>query len=281
MQLTPEESRANEEALQRAVLTLWQTRMLRMSKLSVLDEVENGFEFYDYTFLRELPHLYAGLEDLLASKDARFADTELPSFMRMGSWIGGDRDGNPFVTATVLEKLWMQATRALKFYLDELHTLGSLSMATLLVKVSPELVALAERSPDHSPHRADEPYRLAVSGIYARLAMTLKNLLGLDPVIPCLRHCACLCDCGRLVADLDIIHQSLQANGSGRYYPWPFASLASRRACFRFLLSTDRSTPKFRCTRTRCRRVVTLQRIPSRLFVLERRSAYGNLDWRN
>ena len=63
-------------------------------------------KFYDYTFLRELPHLYAGLEDLLASKDARFADTELPSFMRMGSWIGGDRDGNPFVTATVLEKLW-------------------------------------------------------------------------------------------------------------------------------------------------------------------------------
>ena len=216
MQLTPEESRANEEALQRAVLTLWQTRMLRMSKLSVLDEVENGLSFYDYTFLRELPHLYAGLEDLLASKDARFADTELPSFMRMGSWIGGDRDGNPFVTATVLEKtLVMQATRALKFYLDELHTLGSqLSMATLLVKVSPELVALAERSPDHSPHRADEPYRLAVCGIYARLAMTLKNLLGLDPVIPACGIAPAYSTAEELVADLDIIHQSLQANGS-------------------------------------------------------------------
>lgn len=216
MQLTPEESRANEDALQRAVLTLWQTRMLRMSKLSVLDEVENGLSFYDYTFLRELPHLYAGLEDLLASKDQRFEKTELPSFMRLGSWIGGDRDGNPFVTASVLEKtLTMQSTRAFKFYLEELHTLGSqLSMATLLVKVSPELVALAERSPDHSPHRADEPYRLAVSGVYARLASTFKNLLGLDPVIAPCGLADAYSSAEELVADLDVIHQSLSDNGS-------------------------------------------------------------------
>ena len=216
MQLTPEESRANEDALQRAVLTLWQTRMLRMSKLSVLDEVENGLSFYDYTFLRELPHLYAGLEDLLASKDKRFEKTELPSFMRLGSWIGGDRDGNPFVTASVLEKtLTMQSTRAFKFYLEELHTLGSqLSMATLLVKVSPELVALAERSPDHSPHRADEPYRLAVSGVYARLASTFKNLLGLDPVIAPCGIADAYTSAEELVADLDVIHQSLSDNGS-------------------------------------------------------------------
>ena len=89
-----------------------------------------------------------------------------------------------------------------------------LSMATLLVKVSPELVALAERSPDHSPHRADEPYRLAVCGIYARLAMTLKNLLGLDPVIPACGIAPAYSTAEELVADLDIIHQSLQANGS-------------------------------------------------------------------
>ncbi|MES2050074.1 MAG: phosphoenolpyruvate carboxylase [Pseudomonadota bacterium] len=220
MQLTPEESAANEEAMERAVLTLWQTRMLRMAKLSVLDEVENGLSFYDYTFLRELPHLYAGLEDLLSSKDtasnSKAQQIELPSFMKMGSWIGGDRDGNPFVTASVLEKtLAMQATRAFKFYLDELHTLGSqLSMATLLVKVSTDLTALAERSPDHSPHRSDEPYRLAVSGIYARLASTYKQLLGLDPVIHASGEAAAFASAEELVADLDIIHQSLFENGS-------------------------------------------------------------------
>ena len=216
MQLTPEESAANEEALGRAVLTLWQTRMLRTSKLSVLDEVENGLSFYDYTFLRELPHLYAGLEDLLVSKDAALAQTELPSFMKMGSWIGGDRDGNPFVTAAVLEKtLAMQATRAFKFYLEELHTLGSqLSMANLLVNVSDDLLALAERSPDHSPHRSDEPYRLAISGVYARLAATYKQLLDLEPVIHPSGIAEPYARAEELAADLDIVHHSLLANGS-------------------------------------------------------------------
>ncbi|CAN5842098.1 phosphoenolpyruvate carboxylase [soil metagenome] len=216
MQLTPEESRANEEAVERAVLTLWQTRMLRTSKLSVLDEVENGLSFYDYTFLRELPQLYAGLEDLLASKDADHKPVELPSFMKMGSWIGGDRDGNPFVTASVLEKtLAMQATRALRFYLDELHTLGSqLSMATLLVHVSGELQALAQRSPDHSPHRSDEPYRLAISGIYARLASTYQDLLGLDPAIAASGEAQAYASAEELSADLEIVHQSLMDNGS-------------------------------------------------------------------
>src|SRR5450830_47969 len=216
MQLTPEEAEANEEALGRAVLTLWQTRMLRTSKLSVLDEVENGLSFYDYTFLRELPQLYAGLEDLLVSKDPSFKQTELPSFMKMGSWIGGDRDGNPFVTATILEKtLAMQSTRAFEFYLDELHTLGSqLSMATLLVKVSDDLQALAQRSPDHSPHRSDEPYRLVISGIYARVAATYTKLLGFLPAIPPSGEADVYETAEELAADLDIVHQSLLENGS-------------------------------------------------------------------
>lgn len=216
MQLTPEESAANDEALERAVLTLWQTRMLRTSKLSVLDEVENGLSFYDYTFLRELPHLYAGLEDLLASKDPSFKQSELPSFMKMGSWIGGDRDGNPFVTATVLEKtLVMQSTRAFKFYLEELHTLGSqLSMATLLVQVSDDLLALAKRSPDVSQHRVDEPYRVAVSGMYARLASTYKKLLGLEAIITPCAPAEPYQSAEEFVADLDVVHHSLLEHGS-------------------------------------------------------------------
>lgn len=225
MQLTPEESAANEEALGRAVLTLWQTRMLRLSKLSVLDEVENGLSFYDTTFLRELPQLYAGLEDLLEKKQAEkqleqskqaATPIELPSFMKMGSWIGGDRDGNPFVTASILEKtLSMQSARAFQFYLAELHTLGSqLSMASLLVKVSPALTALAQRSPDHSPHRADEPYRLAISGIYARVAATYTQLLGLLPSIAPSGEAQAYASADELAADLDVIHHSLLANGS-------------------------------------------------------------------
>jgi phosphoenolpyruvate carboxylase len=216
MQLTPEENENNEEAVKRAVLTLWQTRMLRTSKLSVMDEVKNGLSFYDYTFLRQLPLLYSGLEDLLAEKSNAKEVKEIPSFMKIGSWIGGDRDGNPFVTADILEKtLALQSIKVMKFYLEELHTLGSrLSMASLLVKVSPELQTLADASPDQSLHRLDEPYRLAVSGMYARLASTYNQLFNLVPNIAPYGYAPPYETAEQLAKDLDVVHQSLYDNGS-------------------------------------------------------------------
>ena len=166
VQLTPEEAEASDEQMRRAVLTLWKTNLLRRTKLTVLDEVTNGLSFYDYTFLREVPRLHCALEDRLNEGDSA-ARGELASFLRMGSWIGGDRDGNPFVTAEVMRgTLGLQSSRVLRFYLEELHVLGSeLSLAAHLADVSKDLRALAERSPDKSPHRSGEPYRLAVSGI--------------------------------------------------------------------------------------------------------------------
>src|SRR5246127_2935408 len=176
VQLTPEEAEASDEQLRRAVLTLWQTNLLRRTKLTVLDEVANGLSFYDYTFLQEVPRLICTLEDKLNAGDE--AAGEVASFLRMGSWIGGDRDGNPFVTADVIRgTLKLQSSRVLQFYLEELHALGAeLSIAAHLADVSEELRALAQASPDTSPHRSGEPYRLAVSGIYARLAATAKRL---------------------------------------------------------------------------------------------------------
>src|SRR4051812_14595624 len=100
IKLTAEEFDASEEQLRREVLTLWQTNLLRRTKLTVLDEVANGLSFYDYTFLREVPRLHCGLEDRLQAGEE--GTEELASFLRMGSWIGGDRDGNPFVTAEVM-----------------------------------------------------------------------------------------------------------------------------------------------------------------------------------
>lgn len=216
MQLTPEESGANLDALRRAVLTLWQTRMLRPARLSVIDEVSNGVSYFETTFLGELPRLYAGLEDRLTAADPTLAGHELPAFLQVGSWIGGDRDGNPFVTAEVLERaLTMQASAALGYYLDELHTLGSqLSLALGLVSASDALLALADHSPDHSPHRSDEPYRRAISGIYARLSATHRALLGTDPVRHPVADAAPYPSVDAFAADLDTIHRSLVANGS-------------------------------------------------------------------
>ena len=73
VQLTPEEVEASDEQLRRAVLTLWQTNLLRRTKLTVLDEVANGLSFYDYTFLREVPRLHCALEDRLNKEDRRRA----------------------------------------------------------------------------------------------------------------------------------------------------------------------------------------------------------------
>src|SRR5689334_14851215 len=140
MQLTPEEVAASDEQLRRAVLTLWQTNLLRRTKLTVLDEVANGLSFYDYTFLHEVPRLHSTLEDRLNEGEGA-AQGELVSFLKMGSWIGGDRDGNPFVTAEVMRSsLKMQSSRILRFYLDELHILDSeLSHAPYLADVSKDL----------------------------------------------------------------------------------------------------------------------------------------------
>jgi len=171
--LSPRELAANEAQLRARVMQLWQTRLLRFSKLTVADEIENALSYYEATFLREIPKLYANLERELG-------DQPVHSFLRMGQWIGGDRDGNPNVNADTLNyALRRQADVALRHYLTEVHLLGGeLSMSAILVDCSAEMQLLAETSPDTSEHRQDEPYRRALTGVYARLAATLKALSG-------------------------------------------------------------------------------------------------------
>ncbi|PKO39207.1 MAG: phosphoenolpyruvate carboxylase [Betaproteobacteria bacterium HGW-Betaproteobacteria-4] len=224
LQMTPEEAAENDLALANAVLTLWQSRMLRPVRLKVLDEVKNGITYFKETFFTELPRLYIQATQQLQK---RYPDTHwaLPPFFRVGSWIGGDRDGNPFVTADILrEALRLQSAATLNHYLEEIHELGGeLPLSDLLVKVTPELLALAEHSTDHSPQRADEPYRRALSGIYARLAATARALDHVEPV----RHEIGHADADAyatpdgLRADLKVLANSLKLNGS--------AALAGRR----------------------------------------------------
>ena len=171
--LTPRELGQNEAQLRARVLQLWHTRLLRFSKLTVADEVENALSYYESTFLREIPKLYASLEQALGPHPVH-------SFLRMGQWIGGDRDGNPNVNAqTLTHALGRQSDMALRHYLTEVHYLGGeLSLSAMLVEFPPEMQALAQHSPDSNEHRKDEPYRRALIGVYARLAATLKLLSG-------------------------------------------------------------------------------------------------------
>src|SRR3954468_11577081 len=209
VQFTPEELAQNRKALRRNVLTLWQTSLVRQSRLRVLDEVANGLAYYDHTFLAALPEFYADLEDQLGA--------EVPSFFRMGSWIGGDRDGNPFVLAEVTRQaLAMQSQRALGCHLEELHRLGSeLPVDGRMVHVSDALQALADASPDKAPERQDEPYRRALTGVYARLAATAWSLDRLEAPHPPVGEAPPYASAAELKADLDTINDSLNANNLG------------------------------------------------------------------
>ena len=204
--LHTERDRQDNDALLRARVTqLWQTRMLRTAKLSVADEIENALSYYHSTFLRQVPRLYRDLERALHGH-------EVAPFLRMGHWIGGDRDGNPNVGAPTLKlALARQAEVALRFYLTEVHELGAeLSISQTLAPVTPAMRALAHRSPDRNPHREDEPYRRALIGVYARLAATLQALTGTEA----LRHAVApqepYAASDELLADLRTIEASLR-----------------------------------------------------------------------
>jgi phosphoenolpyruvate carboxylase len=232
--LTPRELARVEAQLRARVAQLWQTRLLRHSKLTVADEIENALSYYEATFLNEIPKIYAQLEQELGQK--------LPahSFLRMGQWIGGDRDGNPFVTAESLElALSRQADVALRHYLREVHYLGGeLSLSAGLVQVTPEMLALAESSPDHNVHRSDEPYRRALTGIYARLAATLKRLTGGEAARHAVAPQNAYASAAEFLADLQIIDDSLSRSHGDALAPQRLHPLMRAVQVFGFHLAT-------------------------------------------
>ena len=231
--LTPRELAGNEQQMRSRISQLWQTRLLRYSKLTVADEVENALSYYELTFLREIPKVYASLERELGHYP-------LHSFLRMGQWIGGDRDGNPNVTEETLKNaLRRQAEVALRHYLTEVHLLGGeLSLSSLLVNCQPQMLSLADQSPDNSQHRQDEPYRRALIGIYARLAASLKELTGGEAA----RHAVAPQNpyphAQALLVDLRTIESSLLANHGGALVTQRLQPLIRTLDVFGFHLAT-------------------------------------------
>jgi phosphoenolpyruvate carboxylase len=198
-----------EARLAALIATLWQTRMLRPQKLTVRDEIGNALSYWRSTFLTQLPAVHADLA-------ARLGDAPLAPFLRLGSWIGGDRDGHPQVSAdTMRAALSAQAATVLEHYLGQVHQLGAeLPLSAMLAPVDAALSALAARSPDESPHRADEPYRRALTGIYARLLAT-AHALGLDlRVRPALGEALPYAAAAEFAADLDVVAAALAKQGN-------------------------------------------------------------------
>ena len=195
-----------------AVLSLWQTNLLRRRKLTVLDEVENGIGYYDYSLLAELPNLYAKLEAEVAAFAGETTNQTIPSFLRLGSWIGGDRDGNPYVTAEVLtETARMHGTKILRHYIDELtHLRRELPLSENIISVSGDLEKLAEAGDDGREQQQNEPYRRALNGMIQRLRTTLASFENGPPIDGFQAYGGAT----ELKADLQIIRQSLHEHGA-------------------------------------------------------------------
>src|SRR3990167_9165315 len=164
------------------VLTAHPTEVRRKSMLDhknrIADEIDNALTYLRDVFLAVVPKLYARWEAELGQRPA--------SFLRVGSWIGGDRDGNPFVTAETMQMATARnAAAVLGHYIDGVHHLGAeLSVSASLAAVPDAVEALAEASGDAAPSRRDEPYRRALSGIYARLCGTYRQIVGKAPPRP-------------------------------------------------------------------------------------------------
>lgn len=232
--LSTERARKHNESLLRArVVQLWQTRLLRFSRLTVRDEIENALSYYQTTFLREIPQLYADLEN-------RLDNQPIASFFRMGSWIGGDRDGNPNVNAQTLKlALREQCETALRYYLTEAHELGAeLSISCTLVGCTPQLTALADQSGDSNPHREDEHYRRALIGIYARLAGTLEKLTGRSALRHALKPAEPYATADEFQADLGVIEESLRRHHGDALVHGRLAPLRRAIDVFGFHLAT-------------------------------------------
>jgi len=157
--LTYREREKLREKLMNEVLTLWQTDELRDRKPTVLDEVRNGMYYFHETLFEVLPNVYEELERCL-TKYYPEEQWHVPTYLRFGSWIGGDRDGNPSVTSDVTwQTLKMQRNLAIHKYENSLRELARhLSFSKTIVNVSNELLASIKIDEKFVELRTVEPW---------------------------------------------------------------------------------------------------------------------------
>lgn len=213
--LTPDEDAEVVAAIGRQILTLWQTALIRLERLTIADEIRSGLRYYDASFFDVVPRLNTAVRRRL-QQDYPDAGLGEQPMIRMGSWIGGDRDGNPYVTDEIVTLATTSAAEtAVRHHLGELHLLAQeLSMSARLIEADRGLLDLA--GIDAGDPAADEPFRAALRHIRARLAATAESMFGTDFLSTADRE---LVDgrepyaaAGELLADLDVIDAELRAN---------------------------------------------------------------------
>ena len=206
------------------IVGLWQSDDIRVVRPTVIDEVKNGLYYFEQSIARLIPALYRDLERSLASA---FPDTQwkIPAVLRFGSWMGGDRDGNPFVRPeTTIEAVRLMRLAALEFYANEADKLSRrLSNSDRQVSVSAELLSSLAADAIHFPSTAaevlqrypHEPYRRKMLLIAHRLRVTMNHTKSLRPVWPTPQDTDTThiySDTNQLLADFAILVASLNQN---------------------------------------------------------------------
>lgn len=223
--------------LRQQILLLWDTALIRLARLRIEDEIETGLQYFDASFFDVVPAVNAEVERALHE---RWPDVAVPPVLSLGSWIGGDRDGNPNVSAATVRRATLRAAQvAIEHHLGELeHLQHELSISRRVAEISAPLAELADRSGDEGSSRQDEPYRRAVRGIRARLSQTGREILGVEPAHSIELPGEAYPDTAAMLADLAVIDTSLRSDNAAIIADARLATLRRAVEVFGFHLST-------------------------------------------
>ena len=209
------------------------TDLIREQKLQVANEIANVMTYYQKSLIESITDITLNYRQALSALEIE-PQQALP--ITMGMWIGGDRDGNPYVTAETLRlTAHIQSQVILDYYLHSLDQLyRRYSFSSDLVSVTPELAALAEVSGDYSIFRQKEPYRKALNTIKNRLCASKSLILGEDsqPQVQAYP------DAETFKADLNIVLAALKADGKESHTLAPLESLIVCAEIFGFHLAS-------------------------------------------
>jgi phosphoenolpyruvate carboxylase len=241
---TPEEERAAHESLREELVSLWQTEETRAYKPDVMDEVRNGLYYFEATLYDLAPEVVASLERAVA---AHYPVCRVPpAVLRFGSWIGGDRDGNPLVTVAATEEALRAhhelALRMLRRGIERLH--GHLS-TTERRGVEPalleSLIADAAAFPDEAARAESryvrQPYRQKLRYVYRKLGAMLEGS-GRPWRADRVARPGTYEDASALLADLRLVQESLRARGGERLAAGRLGNLVRQAEIFGFHLAS-------------------------------------------
>jgi len=237
--LTQRESEKHEQAIMAEITGLWQTDEVRRRRPTVRDEIRMGLDYYPSVLFETLPALYDELaDDFGEAYGEELAANALPRLLRFGSWIGGDRDGNPSVTPECMrDALQIARETILHYYIKRVNDLiWQLSPSTYQVPVSAQLEAALNAyaatvsAPDLNPerHPPQEVYRRFLDYVLVRVVLARD-----EP-----NHANAYKDAAEFCEDLNVARQSLSANGAERVAQFLFDPLLRQLNTFGFHLHT-------------------------------------------